>query len=223
MPKTSTPVIVYNGWGSYSVYPATVDLARRLVKERVDELGQAAFPGFQLLELMKTAKANPDDVKNPYLVADEIVVRGLKDLVALALGEESRSLYRLSHVGELDKTSKTPVTKELRDQVVWWAFENKVNVEHLRASDLERLRPEQTLLCLKGLVSRAKGHPIQYANAEDLDQAEELRTLLHGEWKPTAKVENVVRRYLAFLNENSHRDEKYELGSFESDETAPKE
>jgi hypothetical protein len=210
-----SPVIVCNSWGNYHVYPANIDFARDLVQEKIDELGEENVPGMSVLKMRKALTDNPDDLTIPYLVSDSIVLRAMSEILTLEVGNESRALYRISTSGVLEKDVKMPITKEVRDELILWSFDKKFEVKNASATALEKVRPE-SLSFMSGIVSRAKGHPINYVDDTDMEDAEEIQVLLHGKWKPTAKVENVVQRYLTFLNQYCHRDEKYDMGVMES-------
>jgi hypothetical protein len=210
-----SPVIVCDSWGNYYVYPATIEFAKKLVQDKIDELGETTVAGMGVLKGRKAFAANPDDLTIPYLVSDDVVLRGMKDLLSLEVGQESRALYRLATPGTLEKDIKLQTTKAQRDELVLWSFENKFNAASASASDLEKTRPEKSLSFMSGIVSRANGHPLKYVYGSDMDDAEELQSLLYGTWKPTAKIENVVQRYLTLLNNYCHRDEKYHLGVME--------
>lgn len=216
VPPRKAPVIVCNSWGSYHVYPATIEFARKLVQDKIAELGEATVAGLGVLKTQKEFADNPGDLSVPYLVSDDFVLRGMRDLLSLELGQESRALYRLATPGPLEEDIKLSTTKVQRDELVLWCFENKVSVESATASDLEKTRPEKSLSFMAGPVSRANGHPLKYVYASATDEAAELKVLLYGTWKPTAKVENVVQRYLTLLNRYCHRDETYHLGLMET-------
>lgn len=210
-----SPVIVCDSWGSFHVYPATVDFARKLVQDKLAELGDGVG-GIAVMKARKALADAPKDLSVPYLVADSLVVRAMKDILDSEIGQESRALYRLATVGPLDKESKLPVTKAIRDELVLWAFDNKFDAKRASAPELERTRPEAALSFMAGTLSRADGHPVKYVYDADVAEADELQLLLHGTWKPTATVENVVNRYLEVLNRYTHRDEKYHLGVMET-------
>jgi len=213
--KPKSPVIVCDSWGNYYVYPATIEFAKKLIQDKIDELDEERIPGIGVLNNRKAFAANPDDLSIPYMVSDDVVLRGMKDLISLEVGQESRALYRLATTGPIGKDIKLKTTKAQRDELVLWSFENKLKVESASTSDLEKTRPEKSLSFMSGIISRAKSHPIKYIYASDMDEAEELKVLLHGSWKPTAKIENIVQSYLTLLNNYCHRDEKYHLGVME--------
>lgn len=209
-----SPVIICNGYGNYRVYPATIELARKLVEDKIADL-EEEITGMDLLKIRRAFSGNSDDLTIPYLVSDIVVLRGMTDLLSFDIGSESRALYLLSTSGTLEKNIKLQITKAVRDEFVLWSFENKFDIKSASYCDLERTRPENNLSFMSGIVSRAKGHPIKYVCAEDMDDADELHILLYGNWKSTAKVENVVQRYLSYLNTLCSRDEEYNLGVME--------
>ena len=210
-----TPVIVYNGWGNFHVYPATLERAKAFLEDHKDNFRETQA----LMEKLRKSNKEPDGTNMAYVVSDDVVLRAFKDLLTLKEGDPSRALYRLMHTGVIEKGVTVPVLKNHQNELVLWAFENGYDLKEGSgyARLLEKLRPEKSLSFMAGLVQRAKGRPIEYIAADELDQAEELGLLLHGTWKPTAKIENIVQRYLTFLNQFSHRDERYEIGWFEGE------
>lgn len=215
-PTAQSPVIVHYGWGGYSVYPATIDLARTLVKDKIAELGEDAVAGMRVLNTLKIFRATPEDLAIPYLVSEDVVLKAMKDVLSFEVGQASGALYRVATPGPLEKGATLTVTKAVRDELVLWAFDNKFDVSTATAPKLNSTGPEKTLSFLAGIVSRAKGHPCQYAYASDMAESDELQVLLYSAWKPTAKVENVVQRYLSLLNTYCSRDEQYNLGVMET-------
>ena len=187
-PVLTSPVIVCNSWGNYHVYPATIEYARRLLNDALNAYGVVHVPGLKLLQSREALKANPDDSSLPYLVGHAIIARAFKDVLSLESGTESRSLYRLLTVGPLEKDAKLPITKAIQDELVLWAFKQKVDAKELSAHQLNKTQPHTELSFMAGLVSRAKDHQIQYCDSADLDEAEELQVLLYGQWKESANV-----------------------------------
>lgn len=210
-----TPVIVYNGWGNYNVYQATIDFARNLLNEKLEELGEQIINGVKVLNLRKSFKDNPNDISIPYQVSDSVVLRAMSEILTLDVGNESRALYRVATSGVLEQNVKLPITKQIREELILWNFDKKFEVKNASALDLEKVRPEY-LSFMAGIVSRAKGHPIQYVLDTDMEEADEIQILLNSKWKPEAKIENIVQRYLTFINNYCHRDEKYNIGVMES-------
>lgn len=218
---TESPVIVCDRWGKYRVYPATIETAKQLVQSKIADIGEDAVPGLALLKIRKAREANPADLSVPYLVNAEGVLRAMKDLILQDVGHESRAMYQLSVSGTPEKQVKVPTTKAQRDEFALWALDNKFKVESADASELERTRPEKSLSFMSGLVARTGGHPLRYVDESVVLEANTLEDLFYRDWSPSLSVENVVRCYLSFLNDYSHRDEKYHLGVMEAPVVAP--
>lgn len=101
-----------------------------------------------------------------------------------------------------------------------WAQLNGIALTDLktmisRASyGLSDMHPEQLGL-LEGVYRRAGERKPMFFDADTIELAEEVVVLQNNKWKDTAKVSNVVQRYLTFITEQlTHRDEKFELGSY---------
>lgn len=212
-PALEEPVIIYDGWGRYEVYPANVAYAKKLLVDEMAKLPVDCVSGLKAMNSRKAFKDSPQDLTVPYVVPDALFRKAIKDLTTSDLGSLSGALYRLS--------TPTPVpdqelstTKALRDELVLWAFEHKLDLKTANYDDFNRLQPQNTLSFLTGLAARANGHPVLFISEDDNDASHELSTLLYGTWKETARVENVVSRYLEVLNSLLHRDAKYRLGTY---------
>lgn len=211
-----SPVIVCNSWGNYHVYPGTVEFARKLLEDTLMSSDSVTPTCVKIMNTLNTSKERPQDLTIPYLVSDGVVLQGMKDLLELGRGQASQAFCQLAAYGEPKKGAKLEFTKAQRNELVLWAFENKFKVETATARDLEKTRPEQSLSFMDGLVHRAGGRTIKYEYESDMQNAKELQTLLYGTWKPAAKIESIIQRYLKFLNDHSHRDQNYHLGVMET-------
>lgn len=208
---SSTHAIVYSGWGNYHVYRASVDVARQLLTEVLDQGGH--IPGKSILDDRLRAKNNPQDLALiPVVVSAEFIDKVFKEALSGPEAQPSTRMALAMHA-EPEKGQTALISKEQQKELILWAFEQQLDLKkQCGPDDLNRTHPELTLSFLGGVLERARGRPIRFEYESEIQSARELHQLLHGSWKPEAKPHNVVQRYLSYINEMTHRDERYELG-----------
>lgn len=204
--------IVHGGYGAFSVQDCTVENARALLDERLENLGDHI-----------TVAANAIRDKTHYIVNSAMAVNALNELFAAKVGDELPKVTRMIN-GKPDPANpvKTIVFKATHlTKIMTWATANGVawtNLKELtsRASyDLENMNPK-SLFLFDGIYKRAGKLEPMFLDADIIEQADELAVLQRNTWKETAKVSAVVQRYLTFISEHlMHRDEKVDLGTYD--------
>lgn len=204
--------IVHGGYGSYSVQDCTVENARTEMESYLSNLGD---------HIKVVADAIRE--KTHYLVSTSVAVAALNEIFAAKVGDELPKVTRMIH-GKPDVANpvKTIVFKANHlTKVMAWAQLNGVawtNLKELMSKasyDLENMNPK-ALFIFDGIYKRAEKLDPMFVDAENLDAAEELAILQRNTWKDTAKESHVVQRYLTFINNHlTHRDEKFDLGSYD--------
>lgn len=199
-------VIVCSSYGSFTVYPCTLDNARALLAENEPERRLSK----EVLELAHLSK------ENNYRVTTEMLLRAMQEVMRLGCGEVSPALTRLvsgprprpSADTEPDTTAsgyvEHRVTQALKDEVTLWCVRRQLNplsLGYLEAVVLNKDADLDGFSLLQGVRERAKGRTLRFVQDADLQTAEEYRQLTQGSWKPQAKADRVVQRYLNFIND----------------------
>ena len=71
---------------------------------------------------------------------------------------------------------------------------------------------------MAGVYKRAGEREVVFIDKDVMETADELAELQRGKWKDTAKLSNVVQRYLTFIQDNlTHRDSKFDIGRYDAD------
>lgn len=207
--------IISHGYGAFSVSDCTLENAIKLLDENLANIGS---------HISDAAAAMQDKTK--YVVGTEAVVRCLRELLATKVGQEIPLTARLLH-GKPTAESPVPTlvfSNEHLMQLLTWGQSNDIEWANLhrlveKASyDLESINPTG-LFVLDGIYKRAGEREVVFIDKDILDTADELAVLQRGKWKDTAKLSNVVQRYLTFIQDNlTHRDAKFDIGRYEADE-----
>lgn len=204
-------VIVRNGFGSFSVYPCTLENARRILSARSDSLPR---------EIMDLVNKDPKQV---YLVSSERMRKALMELVSLAPDEPGKLLrafiYGRAPMDTPDERPQFLATQALKDEFTLWCVKNGANPlkpEDLSDDLLSALLGTDSLL-VSGLKQRAAGRTIHIADDWCIETRNEWLTLTTGTWKDSAQEHRVVDRYMKFITDQlCHRDEKYEVCEFKA-------
>jgi hypothetical protein len=213
IPDNNQHVIISHGFGGYTAYPCTVEVAKRLLADHMDALDEEVQEIADILQAGKDA--------SEYLVIGQTVVDALVEITTLAPDAPTRALRRLMHgqpptskSGKPDTRPEVFVSEALRDEVVLWAFKKGLNPQALTSieGNLPELAPHESLSFMTSVVERAKGLPVRYVRASTYDSAYNLRQLQHGTWKESAQEHRVVQHYLEFVrDELAHRDDRYDI------------
>ncbi len=204
-------IIISSSYGNYSGHPCTVENARALLTQHEAALAQEVRDLALLPE-------------NTYHILNaELLVRALRDVMALDEGAPSISLRAMLHGrgprrGEEDLRPPAAVSSELKTEVTLWCVQNKVNPLNISGLDAKKLNEVWTPssgLIQSALKARIEGLTPLFVDEWVLDTYAEYHQLTKGKWKETAKEHAVVDRYLQFITENlTHRDVKYFVAGF---------
>jgi len=199
-------VIVCSGYGNYTAYPCTLANARALLAENEPE---RRLPK-EVLELANLPK------EGSYRVPAEMLLRAMQEVMRLGCGEVSPALTRLVSgprprtLADSEPVTAAPgyvehtVTQALKDEVTLWCVRRQLNplsLGHLEVDTLNKDPELESFSLLQGVRERAKGRSLRFVLDADLQTAEEYRQLTQGSWKPQAKADRVVQRYLNFIND----------------------
>lgn len=202
-PDAGQHVIICRSYGNFDAYECTLANARAILENYLGDL---------CTEIRTLHEALSDkSKKGDYLVVKTLVDESIKEILTLDVGASTRHLRKLIHggapgtkSGQADERPEVLVTQALKDELVLWAFKVKKEPQKLTgmsADELSKLEPHKTLSFLAGVVERAKGRPLVYADGWALDAAQELQQLQTGTWKADAAEHRVVQRYLQFVRE----------------------
>lgn len=199
--SSASHIIIVTGYGSSSAYACTVDNAKSILAMHLPNLSED-------VSALVALKQAPE--KTHHVVTASLVTGALADIAQLEAGTPSSLLRRLLHgsgptakPGIADARPQAVVTEALKDELVLWAYKNKLDPRNLKctgADCLNDLKPHAALSCMSGLLDRAKGLEILYAESEDIEAANELLVLQADRWKPDAKVERIVAKFLSFVS-----------------------
>ena len=202
MTTISSPkhIIVSTGYGSTSAYACTLDNAKAILAMHLDNLSSDV----SALVAIKQAT-----VKTHQVVSSALVAGALSEIAQLEVGAPSPGLRRLLHgagpsikSGLADERPQAVVTQALKDELVLWAYKSELDPRALKSTGaytFNEVKPHASLSCMSGVLDRAKGLEILYAESDDIDAAEDLVVLNADRWKPDAKPERVVARFLSFV------------------------
>jgi hypothetical protein len=174
-------VIVSRGYGSYSVYDATVANAKEILSWQTipDNVRQFA--------------ANKPERWTTFEAMARIITKMLeKEEGELAF--ESR-----------DGSVSIPVTKEAKAETVMYLFEKKIAPKEFSSYTLQKQCQVTDLSWLSHF------HPVTLVDEWITDWAGKLRTIDNDRWKEGIDEWRKVRFILEFVNELCHRDEEYEV------------
>ena len=206
--------IISHGYGAFSVSDCTLENAIKLLNENLANVGSH----------ISDAAASLQD-KTKYVVCTDGVVRSLRELMAAKVGQEIPLTARLLH-GKPTPESPVPAvvfSNEHLTALLAWAQLNDIGWSDLnrlveKASyDLESLHPKE-LFVLAGVYKRAGEREVVFIDKDVMETADDLAALQRGKWKDTAKLSNVVQRYLTFIQDHlTHRDAKFDIGRYDAD------
>lgn len=205
--------IICSGYGSFEVYPCTLENAKTLLRQNEPERRLDAA-------VVALSKRTDTDVHRS---TPELLTRALQDVMECEVGEPSEALTRLVRGRQKVAAGEEPapaepellVTQALKDEVTLWCVRRHINPlapGDLRARALNDDPDLRSLSVLSGLFERAGERKLQFVEREELDQADEYWQLTEGRWKAEAKESRVVQRYLSFINDYlCGRDTRYHL------------
>lgn len=208
-------VIISRSYGSYEAYACTLENAKALLANHAEALAS---------EVREVAALSRD---THYLVSAERVAKAVKDVLTKDVGAPSVSLRALMHgngprKAEEDTRPEALVTQELKDELALWCVKSRINPLDVRGIDASFLNRQlatlpAALVC--GVTERAKGKAIQFVDDWVLSASDEYAQLMTGTWKPEAKEDRVVSRYLQFIVENlvDKSDVNYEVSSLKQE------
>lgn len=196
------------------MYPADVQQATALVRDRLNRTDLPAPPGWQALQARRAAKERPKDTSVPYLVPDTVPARALLDLSRANAATPSLALSRLFYKDSVAGVG-VPLTRAWKDELAIWlfrVFEGGPAPRVWTATELNEHHPENSLTFWGGLRQRAGGRPVQYLSMEEVQAAHTLDTLLRAT-PPGERGPDALLPYLKWLNTACGDTEGYFLGS----------
>ncbi len=206
--------IICHGYDAFSISDCTLANAIKLLDENLANVGS---------HISDAAAALQDKTK--YVVSTDLVVRALRELMAAKVGQAIPVTARLLH-GKPTAESPVPAMvfgNEHLTQLLAWGQSNDVGWADLKtlvekaSYDLESMHPAG-LFVLDGVYKRAGEREVVFIDKDVMETADELAVLQRGKWKETAKLSNVVQRYLTFIQDHlTHRDAKFDIGRYDAD------
>lgn len=175
-------VIVENGYGNFSAYPATLENAKKIFDCHVEAIDPVA------IELL--------DNKAPVLIKESII-NVLNKILKLKDGEAA---------------SKTiTVTKEIKQELVMYCFANEIEVKNNSIDSydfFEKFKLED--LSFFGNNPNYPKDSI-FVDEYVKEQSQKYKVIINDKWKEDAKEIAKVRFILEFSQELSQRDIKYDV------------
>lgn len=175
-------VIIDNSFGNCAVYRATLDNAKKILDCHIDGIDPKA------LEIFNTSKK----VLN-------------KESIALVIN-------KILSKEEGTMASKTiEVTKEYKQEVVMYCFNNKIGIknDHIEEYDFFKKFKITDLSFFANNTNYDKEAEI--VDEYVIEQVRKYRVIKEDNWKEGAKEIAKIRYIIEFAQELAHRDVKYEI------------
>lgn len=176
-------VIVCNGFGDITVYPATMETAKGMVDSVIDNVDST------VVELAKTDKK---------IITKETMFRRINSILSSADGTEV--------------TTTIKATPELKQEIIMYCFKHNLAIENnkIRSSyDFFKVFKLEDFSCFRG----NENYPTDMIIVDDfyVEQRQLYRAVVDGKWKEGVSDLAKINRIIDFVNELSHRDVKYSL------------
>lgn len=176
------PVIVDSSYGNTVVYRATLENAKKILDCHIDAIAPEA------LEIVKNKKK----VLNKESIAS---------VIKKILSKEEGSM-----------ASKTiPVTKENKQEIVMYCFNNKIPLQGDNVSEYEFFKKFKITDLSFFATNENYDKTAELVDEYVIEQAQKYRVIQEDNWKEGAKDSAKIRYILEFAQELAHRDVKYEL------------
>lgn len=181
-------VIVDSSYGNYVVYRATIENAKKIFNCHIDSIDAKAMEIY-------TKKTKVLNKENIVLVINKI------------LSQEEGSM-----------ASKTiSVTKENKQEVVMYCFNNKININKDRVDEYA-LFPSFKITDFSFFANNANYDlEAEILDQYVIDQSRKYGVIQDDKWKEGAKEMDKIRYILEFSQELAHRDVKYELSELKEE------
>lgn len=215
-------VIICNGFGSYSVFPATVETAYAIFNDRVENLysefkvkAEAYSSKSAKFVLSKTLACALVEVLNSNKEFDRSKVA---DRLASRKGYLRNLYYGFAKKDVEDTRPEVNILPEWRAELCSWIVDNNLEANKLESNIsayfCTKHMPIECLSFLKHLMIQKDGSltQVQVIDDSELDSILDYLAIVDKKWKAEAKPERVIARILEFVNNMlTHRDEKFEI------------
>lgn len=199
VPSTGKKVIYVNGRHGGEVFTYSVETALKLVLD-------AASRHPDLLALEQALEDERSEVGCGIRWMSWLT-DALAELTNVSAGEPMSAMRLVFHGAKPPRSAADPrpevvCQESWRNELAIWCFNQRVNPQRLE--DSRKLLPEENPWEVFSFLAPAQSRfprGLRLVSGYFYEGANELSVLRRNQWKETAQEENVIARYLRFLNE----------------------